>query len=175
MDPLFHGRVYRELRLLRGCPFFFLWTEALGKILTFDKLRRNIVVAEWPHMCRRSGESSDHLLIHCDISRELLSSILNPFSVEWVMPRRVLDLLVSWGGPVGCGIVMGVWRLTPLCLMWWFWWEMNAQSFEDVETSVTELRKIVINTLYAWIYGHYGLLVSSFTDFLNFCSSYSSY
>jgi hypothetical protein len=124
MDPLFHGRVYRELRLLRGCPPPppppppFFWTEALGKILTFDKLRRNIEAAEWPRMCRESGESIDHLLIHCDISRELLSSVVNPFSVEWVMPRRVLDLLVSWGGQVGRGIVMGVWRLAPLCLMW---------------------------------------------------------
>jgi hypothetical protein len=48
-------------------------------------------------------ESIDHLLIHCEVARELWSSILNLFGVDWVMPRRVIDLLVSWGGQVGRG------------------------------------------------------------------------
>jgi len=56
----------------------------------------------------------------------------------------VIDLLVSWGGQVGRGTLMGVWRLAPLCLMWCLWRERNAQKFEDVETLVTELWKIVI-------------------------------
>jgi predicted metallo-beta-lactamase superfamily hydrolase len=52
--------------------------------------------------------------------------------------------------------------------------ERNAQSFENVEISVTELQKIVFNTLYTWISAHHSLLVSSFADFLNFNSSFSS-
>jgi hypothetical protein len=61
---------------------------------------------------------------------------------------RVIDLLNSWGGQVGCGIVTEIWRLAPLCLMWCLWSERNAQNFEDVETSIRELRKIVIKTLH---------------------------
>jgi hypothetical protein len=68
---------------------------------------------------------------------------------------------------------MEVWRLSPLCLMWCLWRERNARSFEDVETLVTELRKIVINTLYTWISAHHSLILASFVDFLYFCSSYS--
>jgi hypothetical protein len=39
-------------------------------------------------MCKKSGEAIDHLLIHFKLARELLSSILNLFGVEWVMPKR---------------------------------------------------------------------------------------
>jgi hypothetical protein len=46
---------------------FFVWFAALGKILTLDNLRtRNVVVVEWCCMCKKSGESIDHLLIHCE-------------------------------------------------------------------------------------------------------------
>ncbi len=45
-------------------------------------------------MCKKRGESIDHLLIHCEVARELWSSILNLFGVEWVMPRQVIDLLL---------------------------------------------------------------------------------
>jgi hypothetical protein len=92
------------------------------------------------------------------------------FGVEWVVSRRIIDILVSWGRQVGRGIVMKVWRLAPLCLIWCLWQERNAQNFEDVETSLTELRKIVINTLHTWISTYHSLLVTSFADFLNFCS-----
>jgi hypothetical protein len=42
---------------------------------------------------------------------------------------------------------------------------MNARNFEVVETSVTELRKIMFNTLHIWIVAHHNLLVSNFADF----------
>jgi hypothetical protein len=38
----------------------------------------------------------------------------------------------------------------------------------------TKLQKIVFNTFYTWILAHYSLLVFSFADFLNLCSSFSS-
>jgi hypothetical protein len=48
---------------------FFVWTAALGKILTHDNLRRRgIVVVEWCVMCKKHGESVDHLLLHCDVA-----------------------------------------------------------------------------------------------------------
>jgi hypothetical protein len=49
-------------------------------------------------MCKKSGEFIDHFLIHCVVAKELWSSILNLFGVDWVMPRSVRDLMVCWGG-----------------------------------------------------------------------------
>ena len=48
---------------------FFSWTAALGKILTTNNLwKRHIAVLERCFMCKRCGESVDHLLLHCPIA-----------------------------------------------------------------------------------------------------------
>jgi regulator of sirC expression with transglutaminase-like and TPR domain len=40
-------------------------------------------------MCKRGVEFIDHLLLRCEVARELWVSIVRPFSVEWVMPGKV--------------------------------------------------------------------------------------
>jgi len=83
---------------------FFVWSAALGKILTHDNLRkRNVIVMEWCCLCKKSGESIDHLLLHCEVARTLWSYVLILFGVEWIMPRTVLELLNSWGAAIGNG------------------------------------------------------------------------
>jgi hypothetical protein len=58
-----------------------------------------------------------------------------------------------------------------LCLMWCLWREKNARHFEDVETSMKELRKLLVKMLHLWIAAHHSLIVSIFAYFLNLCSS----
>jgi hypothetical protein len=128
---------------------FFVWSAAFGKILTHDNLRkRNVIVIEWCCLCKKSGESADHLLLHCEVARDLWSYILTLFGVVWVMPQTVLELLKSWGAAFGCGHAKEAWRLAPLCLLWCIWRERNARLFEDVETSMVELQQRLLNTLY---------------------------
>jgi hypothetical protein len=54
-------------------------------------------------MCKKNGESIDHLLLYCEVALDLWSYIIILFGVEWVMPRTVLELLTSWGASVGYG------------------------------------------------------------------------
>ena len=55
---------------------------ALGKIFTLDNLRKmNVIVVEWCYMCNKSGESIDYLL-HCEVVRDLWSSLFNLFGFE---------------------------------------------------------------------------------------------
>jgi len=86
------------------------------------------------------------------------------------MPRTVLELLNSWGAAIGCGHAKEAWRLAPLCLLWCIWREWNARLFDDVETSMVELRKRLLNTLYFWIAPHHSLSVFTYVDFLNLFS-----
>uniref|UniRef100_A0A7N2MNQ6 Reverse transcriptase zinc-binding domain-containing protein n=1 Tax=Quercus lobata TaxID=97700 RepID=A0A7N2MNQ6_QUELO len=60
-----------------------------GKILTTDNLRkRRIIVLDWCYMCKRCGESVDHLLLHCPIAFELWSLVFCLFGIHWVMPHK---------------------------------------------------------------------------------------
>jgi hypothetical protein len=86
----------------------------------------------------------------------------------------VLELLTSWGASCGYSPAQEVWRLVPLCLMWCIWQERNVRDFEDVETSMVELRKRLLNTLYIWIASHHSLNVFMYAEFLNLFSVRSS-
>ena len=62
-------------------------------------------------MCKRCGESVDHLLLHCPIAYEMWSMIFCLFGICWVMPQRVVDLLDCWSCNFRrhCNIV--IWRI----------------------------------------------------------------
>ncbi len=82
---------------------FFIWTVALGKILTADNLRRqNIILVNWCCMCKLDVESIDHLFLHCTVAREMWDTVLTLFGMHWVMPKRVVDLLDCWQCKLGC-------------------------------------------------------------------------
>jgi hypothetical protein len=59
-----------------------------------------------------------------------------------------------------------------MCLMWCLWRERNAWHFEDIETLVTELRKIVVNTLNIWTSAHHSLFGYNFAGFFTLYSSF---
>ena len=81
---------------------FFVWTVALGKCLAIDNLqKRKVWIVDWCFMCKRNGESVDHLFLHCPFDMDLRSMVLGLFSVSWVMPRTVLGLLGCWQGSFG--------------------------------------------------------------------------
>lgn len=88
--------------------------EALGKILSLDNLRkRNTIVVDWCCICKRNGETIDHLLLHYGVTRELWVLTFFLLGVEWVMPRRVIELLVSWRGQLGSCNIEESWRMMP--------------------------------------------------------------
>ena len=145
---------------------FFSWTAALGKILTIDNLwKRHLVVLEWCFMCKRCGESVDHLLLHCPIAIEMWSMIFCLFGVCWVMPQRVVDLLDCWccNFKRHCNIV--IWRFVPHCLMWCISQERNSRSFEGRKQSILVFKSFFFFLFYSsW-------MVFCFTFFFLFLSS----
>ncbi|XP_035544454.1 uncharacterized protein LOC108983424 isoform X2 [Juglans regia] len=130
---------------------FFVWTAALGKILTTDNLRkRGLIVTDWCYLCKKNGESVDHLLLHCEVTRELWNGIFRRVDVAWVMPAKVVDLLACWKGLKGSTQVAAAWKMIPLCIMWCIWLERNARCFEDRERSMEELQNFFLHTLLLW-------------------------
>ena len=59
-----------------GPELFFVWTVALGKILTTNNLRKTVLILDWCNMCKCNGESFDHLLLHYSIATDLWSMVV---------------------------------------------------------------------------------------------------
>jgi hypothetical protein len=127
---------------------FFAWSAALGKILTGDNLRkRHVIVVDRCCMCKRSRESVDHLLLHCDVAYAMWSAIFSRFGLSWVMPLRVLDLFACWwtAGRLRSAVI---WKMVPTCILWCVWKERNDRCFEDMERSSEDILASFFHTLY---------------------------
>jgi hypothetical protein len=150
---------------------FFVWSAALGKILTLDNLkRRNIVLVNRCGICKKEEESIDHLLLHCERAQFLWNAFFSRFGLAWVMPRRVVDLLHCWWS-VGRPRSAVVWKMVPLCIMWCLWVERNGRFFEDSERSSEDLLHFFFITLFTWAAAWLAPTVISFSDFLYLFSS----
>jgi hypothetical protein len=55
--------------------------------------------------------------------------------------------------------------------MWCLWREQNARTFEDRETSLLDLKKLVLHSLFKWRVDISP--ISNFSELLDFCSSFS--
>ena len=63
---------------------FFVWTEAREKIPICENLIKiGFSMVSRCCMCHCSGETVDHLLIHCSMAFELWSFIFRMFGVQW--------------------------------------------------------------------------------------------
>jgi hypothetical protein len=59
---------------------FFVWSVAIGKILTIDNLRKwLVVVVDRCCMCKKIGEFVDHLLLHFEVVYTICNIFFNRF------------------------------------------------------------------------------------------------
>jgi hypothetical protein len=130
--------------------FFFAWSASWGRILTADNLmRRGYHLAGWCCMCRRDGETTNHLLIHCEVASGLWSFVFRKFGILWVLPGCVRDLFFGWYNGLG-KLHSKIWNMVPLCLLWTLWRERNSRIFENSERTKSQLLELFSNTLYDW-------------------------
>jgi hypothetical protein len=68
-------------------------------------------------MCKKNGDSVDHLLIRCEVATRLWDYMFTLFGIEWVMPQKVLDLFACWNqGGGGGGILLKLFGGWLLCV-----------------------------------------------------------
>ena len=76
---------------------FFAWEASWGRVLTLDRLqKRGCALANRCFLCQTSEESIDHLLLHCEKTREVWMLFLSFFGVSWVFPFSVKETLLGW-------------------------------------------------------------------------------
>ena len=63
-----------------------------GKVLTLDQVqKRGWALANRCYLCQVHEESIDHLILHCEKTRELWKLFFTLFGVYWVFPSSVME------------------------------------------------------------------------------------
>lgn len=87
----------------------------------------------------------DHLLLHCEVARELWSLALASFGDHWtIMPKKVIEVLWSWKGLLGIYPTSKAWSAIPLYIMWEIW------TFEGEESLAMKLKFLLLSSLFEW-------------------------
>ena len=108
-------------------------------------------MTEWCYMCKSNVETTNHLLIHCEVARELWNLVFSIFGIQWAMPESVRDLLACWSWKSERGDRGLAWRVVPLCLFWCLWRERNFRAFEDIEDSLIFLKASFLSSFFLWM------------------------
>ena len=87
---------------------------------------------DWCMLCRGSGETSDHLFLHCPFTLGLWHRLFIQARMMWVQPRSYYDMLTIFYMASGNSTKgKTLWRIACLTLIWMMWQERNARIFED--------------------------------------------
>ena len=105
--------------------------------------KRGWALANRCFLCQKCGDSIDHLLLHCERTREMWSLLLFFSGVSWVFPLSVKETLLGWRGSFRGKKRKVAWQLGPLCLFWVIWKARNSIAFEDVVLSIQKLKKFL--------------------------------
>ena len=130
---------------------FFAWEASWGKVLTLDQLKKR----RWslPNrclLCCAADETIDHLLIHCTKSKVLWDLLFTLFSVQWVLPLSVKEVLLGWHDSFVGKKRRKVWRAAPLCLFWMVWKERNRITFDNDDFSIQRLKYSFVSNFWSW-------------------------
>ena len=71
------------------------------------------------------------------------------FGVQWVMLGNVVSVLFSWRNWLG-KFGSDIWNMVPAYLMWLVWREKNSRTFEDMESSLDQLKVLFAHTFFDW-------------------------
>ena len=96
---------------------FFAWEATWVKVLTLDQVqKRGWALANRCYLCQAHEEFIDHLLLHCEKTREVWKLFFTLFGVHWVFPSSVRETLLGWKGAFVGKKRRAVWNAGPLCL-----------------------------------------------------------
>ena len=128
---------------------FFIWTEALGIILTVIYLLKQKIVLVQCCMCKHNGENVAHLLIYCPLDMELWYFVFVVFGVRWVMPRMVYGF-ASTLGRKSTLFRDKIWNACHGVFYRMSGRKRKRITFEEWELSVERFKYAFISSLFSW-------------------------
>lgn len=76
---------------------FFIWTAVLERISMMDMLwRKGFALPSICLFCNKNSKSIRHIFLQCPCAAEVWCGVAKDFGVNFIAPKDLLDLLVSW-------------------------------------------------------------------------------
>ena len=118
----------------------FIWTLAHNSIQTGESLQRK--GWEGPYrcpLCQQVEETTDHLILDCDYSKEVWKLEIRTQSVI-NLPPDTKSLLQHWDSPYPFkkqkrSHAFALWKVLPKFILWNLWLERNNRIFRDNKRS----------------------------------------
>ena len=83
----------------------------------------------------------------------LWNFVFHSFDIQWVLTKRVVDLLCGWWNIVGRHN-SDIWNLVPPCVMWTLW-----HTFKEEIKSGNQVFECFVTTSFEWSWAWGSLLV----------------
>ncbi|KAM7481607.1 hypothetical protein LguiB_006190 [Lonicera macranthoides] len=154
------------------------WLSAWTKVNTYDVLQsRNPflqISQAWCTLCRREGESIDHLLMHCPFAQFMWNNIRRELDLVTVFPYSWFNLLsISWSWKGNKKKSRILWRWCCLAVMWCLWKERNTRTFEDKEKGMEETWQRIKALASLWASSSKAFGILSISEIFRDCSCYT--
>ncbi|WMV10976.1 hypothetical protein MTR67_004361 [Solanum verrucosum] len=130
----------------------FTWQVVKRACLTHHEVlqKKGRVVVTRYFLCNGTGETNNHLFLHCKFTTQLWNLFLSFTKTEWTMREHTADLMSFWMRRGG-GKSQKKWRrLIPSCIWWTFGRERNQRCFEDKSISLQRLKINCLVLIYFW-------------------------
>ncbi|XP_077219709.1 uncharacterized protein LOC143853895 [Tasmannia lanceolata] len=101
-------------------------------------------------MCAEDGESANHLLIHYKVAREVWGNLLTRFSIFWVFPKSLMELLQYWFEVLWRKKGKNLWEISHLATRLVLWKEHNSRLFKGFARGSRFLFNKVMALTIAW-------------------------
>ena len=86
------------------------------------------------------------------------------FGLQWIMPKRVIDLFTAWQGSFVRHKNIAFWKAVPYCILWFLW-----RSFEGYECSILDVKTFFFCTLLDWGVAFHSFPCFTLKDMIKWC------
>lgn len=79
--------------------------------------------------CHSCAENVSHVFLHCQFAWSIWSEVVKWWSLVWVVPENITQLLDWWSGFKFKKMLKGMWNALPSVVMWYVWKARNEIKF----------------------------------------------
>lgn len=102
-------------------------------------------------LCSLEPEDISHLFLFCPFSMEIWAWWWDLWNLSWVWPKSLNLALSQWNYPRKEKLFKKIWLAAFIVIIWSIWRERNERIFNKKESSVSEIKNLILVRLCWWM------------------------